>query len=423
MFGVYLHQSTAVVAGGTLTAKDGGAGGAGGPGGAPEQGGSGGASNMTDPELAPGCEWETSPGAGGKGGKGSAGAAAATAAAVPAGRASACSRRRRRASSSSPTRWRRRARPEPAASTATCPDRRRRRRLAPTLADDEANATVADFDGDGRNDADDACPAAAADASDADGCVDRAPALADGDADDVPDSADACPGVAAGVSTRTPTGALTPAAGAARWRRRCAGGGGGEAVAPCPRGRRRRAVPVRLPRHRRDVRHGKVEIPGNGVDENCDRIAAPFPKVGAVVKFSTETRGPRSRVLVLTVKSMPAGGELLLTCKPPAGRAGRGACPFKRVSKEFPEGDPAAQRSPSVVQATPPAGGHHDRIARDGTADGRARLRLEVPQRQAPDRQSLLPTAGHNQAGDVPGAMRSSSAAICAPVWRQFQAP
>ena len=42
-------------------------------------------------------------------------------------------------------------------------------------------------------------------------------------------------------------------------------------------------------------------------------------------------------MLLLTVRSMPAGGTLVLTCKPPRGRAGRRACPFKRVSLSYPK--------------------------------------------------------------------------------------
>jgi hypothetical protein len=67
---------------------------------------------------------------------------------------------------------------------------------APTLAQAGANASANDFDGDGKADADDACPAVAGDA--ADGCRTRTPVLADLDGDGVPDSADGCPAAAIG---------------------------------------------------------------------------------------------------------------------------------------------------------------------------------------------------------------------------------
>jgi hypothetical protein len=62
---------------------------------------------------------------------------------------------------------------------------------AGTLADSEANATPADFDGDGFTDPTDLCPADAA--TGADGCPARGAVLADSDGDGVPDRDDACP--------------------------------------------------------------------------------------------------------------------------------------------------------------------------------------------------------------------------------------
>ncbi|MEA2408042.1 MAG: hypothetical protein QOE69_2161, partial [Thermoleophilaceae bacterium] len=69
---------------------------------------------------------------------------------------------------------------------------------AGTLADSEANATPADFDGDGFTDPTDLCPADAA--TGAGGCPARGAVLADSDGDGVPDREDACP-TQSGIST------------------------------------------------------------------------------------------------------------------------------------------------------------------------------------------------------------------------------
>ena len=66
------------------------------------------------------------------------------------------------------------------------------------------------------------------------------------------------------------------------------------------------------------------EIAGNAIDENCDGIAAPFPRITSTVSsrgFSTRSATTFQRLLI---REIPAGGSVKLRC---SGK--RRACPFK----------------------------------------------------------------------------------------------
>ena len=56
-------------------------------------------------------------------------------------------------------------------------------------------------------------------------------------------------------------------------------------------------------------------------------------RIRATIARSFRTRGDRTRITRLTVKQVPAGAALVLTCKPP--RRARGACPFRRVERRL----------------------------------------------------------------------------------------
>jgi RTX calcium-binding nonapeptide repeat (4 copies)/Putative metal-binding motif len=70
------------------------------------------------------------------------------------------------------------------------------------------------------------------------------------------------------------------------------------------------------------------EIPGNAVDENCDGIAAPFPHVHATVAASFARHGSSARLRALTVRGIPAGATVKVTC------AGTG-CPKRSYRKTY----------------------------------------------------------------------------------------
>jgi hypothetical protein len=197
-FGVYLFASAVVVDGGLVSGGAGGAGGTGGAGGI----GPGGLGGPGQPGFTasggPGCNLQAFDGGiggpggdGGQGGGGGGGAggpsvgvfAASTSKFVvsPSGAAAGGVAGAGGAQGAGGTS------PDAAGTTGVS---------AATLAQPGANASGNDFDGDGKLDADDACPAVAGDG--ADGCRTRTPVLADLDGDGVPDSADGCPAAATG---------------------------------------------------------------------------------------------------------------------------------------------------------------------------------------------------------------------------------
>ena len=189
------------------------------------------------------------------------------------------------------------------------------------------SATPTNFDGDGVTDANDACPGVStAGATDAngDGCPDRAAKIADTDGDSIPDSADACPAQAAGSNDANADGC--PDAGSNPGLPIVvlldADGDGAIATVDCDDNDAARKL-------------GNVEIPGNGVDENCDFVVAPYTVVGTTITTFYKLVGGRTRFTDVTIGRIPAGGRLLMTCKNPKGKK---VCPFKKVDKTYPAG-------------------------------------------------------------------------------------
>jgi hypothetical protein len=64
------------------------------------------------------------------------------------------------------------------------------------------------------------------------------------------------------------------------------------------------------------------EIPGNKVDENCDGVAAPFPRVTSTILSSFATQGAKTRIDKLTINNATSNTTAQVKCK------GRG-CPFQ----------------------------------------------------------------------------------------------
>ena len=137
-----------------------------------------------------------------------------------------------------------------------------------------------------------------------DGCRARAAKLADGDGDGVPDAVDACPAQAGGLTDADANG--------------CPGGGVIDSDQD--------GFPDTLECNDADaaINPRASEIAGNAIDENCDGVAAPFPRITSTVSsrgFSTRSATTFQRLLI---REIPAGAAVRLSC---SGK--RRACPVR----------------------------------------------------------------------------------------------
>ncbi len=302
-FAVYLAGSALVVDGGLLTGGSGGAGGKGGDGGSGGTGGAGGAFQLANNPLCYNGGEGGKGGDGGRGGGGGGGAGGpstgvfATSTSNFAVHANATVAGGTAGAGGLPG-----AGGAGAASGGNGAS-------AGTLAQPGANATAKDFDGDGTTDAADACPAVAAPG----GCPARPAKLADGDGDAIPDGSDACPAQAGGPTDADANG--------------CPGsqadGDGDGFLAGGQDCNDSNAA----------IHPGAIEIVGNKVDENCDNVVAPFPRVTATVSTGGGVTRTTTIFLRLLIREIPAGGKVQLRCS-----GGNRRCPFKakrlKVSKQ-----------------------------------------------------------------------------------------
>jgi hypothetical protein len=63
------------------------------------------------------------------------------------------------------------------------------------------------------------------------------------------------------------------------------------------------------------IHPGAFDVPGNGIDENCDGHDAALPRITSAITHNWLINGPRFTALQLTASNVPAGATITIRCK------------------------------------------------------------------------------------------------------------
>ena len=155
------------------------------------------------------------------------------------------------------------------------------------------------------------------------------------------------------------------------------------------------------------INPGARDIPGNRVDEDCSGSPAPFPLLGSIATAIFEFPGKSTRLASVTIRRPRKGSALRITCR-------GGGCPFRTRTRKITRNRTKQVLARPLGRAEAPAR-HPRRDPADEAAHGRVLRALHDAAGAVPRQGGALPAAGREAPGPLHGVSRGVVVGLAAP--------